>query len=160
MSLNEILSSKQLRAVLAKRLNDQGVLYLAPCIVLLGLRMLALVLAAIAAISATLARSCVFFETGVTELIKRLTERHASRYWWSLMSELLGIVVGFLWFVWLINGALSLTLVSISLFVAERSSRSAWALGNDGTFQADEAPAARPMRSRSLSNWFGLQTNV
>lgn len=119
MSINATLDQTQLRAEVTKAVHDQWAFYLTEGVILLVLGLLAILVPPAATLSVTIIIGAVFFASGVTGLISTFSGRRAPGFWWSLISALLGIVVGLLLLVRPISGALSLTLVLIAFFIAE-----------------------------------------
>lgn len=88
-------------------------------IILLVLGLLAILIPPVATLSATIVIGAVFFASGVAGLISTFSGHRAPGFWWSLISAVLGIVVGLMLLVQPIAGAVSLTLVLIAFFIAE-----------------------------------------
>jgi uncharacterized membrane protein HdeD (DUF308 family) len=61
----------------------------------------------------------VFLVSGIVGLFTTFWMRHAPGFWWSLLSAVLAIVVGFLLLAFPISGAFSLTIVLIAFFIIE-----------------------------------------
>jgi uncharacterized membrane protein HdeD (DUF308 family) len=61
----------------------------------------------------------LFLVSGVIGLITSFWMKSAPGFWWSVLSAVLGIVVGALLIGWPVSGAVSLTLVLIAFFVIE-----------------------------------------
>ena len=94
-------------------------LYLFEGILLLVLGTLAIVVPPLATLAITIVLGWLFLISGVMGLFTSFMMRHAPGFWWSLLSAILGIVVGLLLLVSPLQGALSLTLVLIAFFVVE-----------------------------------------
>ena len=119
MSVNETENQRRLNVELAGVVHDQWTFYLTEGVILLVLGLLAILVPPIATISVTIVIGAVFFASGVAGLVSTFSGRRAPGFWWSLISAVLGIVVGLLLLVRLIAGAVSLTLVLIAFFIAE-----------------------------------------
>lgn len=119
MSVNETLNQRQLHVELTSAVHDQWAFYLTEGVILLVLGLLAILVPPVATISVTIVIGAVFFASGVAGLTSTFTGRRAPGFWWSLISAVLGIVVGLLLLARPISGAISLTLVLIAFFIAE-----------------------------------------
>jgi uncharacterized membrane protein HdeD (DUF308 family) len=115
------------RAV-ATALHDHWKLYLAEGIVLLVLGAIAILVPPIATLAVTILLGWLFLLSGVFGLFTTFMMRHAPGFWWSLVSALLGIVVGVLLLARPISGALSLTFVVIAFFIIEGAASIMFAL--------------------------------
>jgi len=102
-----------------RSLHDHWVLYLIEGLILLALGVIAIIVPPLATIATTILFGWLFLVSGVIGLITSFMMRQAPGFWWSLISAILGIVVG----VWLlaqpISGAISLTLLLIAFFIVE-----------------------------------------
>ena len=103
----------------AHALHEHWVLYLIEGVVLLVLGATAIVLPPLATLAATIVLGWLFLVSGVVGLFTTFWMRHAPGFWWSLLSAVLGIVVGLLLLAKPVSGALSLTLVVIAFFIVE-----------------------------------------
>ena len=119
MSVNETENQRRLNVEPASVVHDQWTFYLTEGVILLVLGLLAILVPPIATISVTIVIGAVFFASGVAGLVSTFSGRRAPGFWWSLISAVLGIVVGLLLLVRPIAGAVSLTLVLIAFFIAE-----------------------------------------
>ena len=106
------------RAV-ASRLHEHWKLYLVEGIVLIVLGVLAILIPPIATLTFTLVLGWVFLISGVVGLFTTFWMRKAPGFWWSLISALLGIVVGAALLAQPVSGALSLTVVLAAFFLIE-----------------------------------------
>ena len=106
------------RAV-ATALHDHWKLYLAEGILLLVLGAIAILVPPIATLAVTIVLGWLFLISGLMGLVTSFWMREAPGFLWSLVSALLGVVVGFLLLAAPLSGALSLTLVLIAFFVIE-----------------------------------------
>ncbi len=107
------------RDAVAKTLHDHWLLFLIEGIILVILGLLAVAAPPIAGLAVTILFGWVFLISGVVGLISTFAMRQAPGFWWSLLSAVLGIVVG----VWLLAqpglGLVSLTYVLIVFFIIE-----------------------------------------
>jgi len=118
MSTNQPNIAGIQRAV-ANALHEHWKLYLVEGIVLVVLGVIAILVPPIATLAVTLVLGWLFLISGLIGLYTSFMLRQAPGFWWSLLSALLGIVVGLLLLVQPLTGALSLTLVLIAFFVVE-----------------------------------------
>ena len=86
---------------------------------LLVLGATAVVLPPIATLAVTILFGWLFLVSGVIGLFTSFWMRHAPGFWWSLLSAVLGIIVGAMLLGSPLTGAFSLTLVLIAFFVIE-----------------------------------------
>ena len=100
-------------------LRDHWVAYLIEGILLVILGAAAIVVPVWATLTVTIFLGWLFLFSGIFGLITTFWLRQAPGFWWSLLSAVLGIVVGALLIGWPISGAISLTLVLIAYFVIE-----------------------------------------
>jgi uncharacterized membrane protein HdeD (DUF308 family) len=87
--------------------------------VLLVLGATAVVLPPIATLAVTILLGWLFLVSGILGLITTFWMRHAPGFWWSLLSAVLGIVVGAVLLASPLTGAFSLTLVLVAFFLVE-----------------------------------------
>ena len=106
------------RAV-ANALHRHWKLYLAEGIALVILGFIAILVPPIATLAVTIVLGWLFLISGVIGLYTSFMMRQAPGFWWSLLSAVLGIVVGLMLLGWPISGALSLTYVLIAFFIVE-----------------------------------------
>ncbi|HZT27219.1 MAG TPA: HdeD family acid-resistance protein [Pseudolabrys sp.] len=102
-----------------RSLHRHWVLYVIEGIVLVILGCLAILVPPLATLAATIVFGWVFLVSGVVGLFTTFWMRHAPGFWWSLLSAVLAIVVGFLLLAFPISGAFSLTIVLIAFFIIE-----------------------------------------
>ncbi|MGB2596693.1 MAG: HdeD family acid-resistance protein, partial [Pseudolabrys sp.] len=88
-------------------------------VVLLVLGATAVVLPPIATLAVTILLGWLFLVSGILGLITTFWMRHAPGFWWSLLSAVLGIVVGAVLLASPLTGAFSLTLVLVAFFLVE-----------------------------------------
>ena len=118
MSTNQPNIAGIQRAV-ANALHEHWKLYLVEGIVLVVLGVIAILVPPIATLAVTLVLGWLFLISGLIGLYTSFMLRQAPGFWWSLISAVLGIVVGLLLLISPLQGALSLTLVLIAFFVVE-----------------------------------------
>jgi len=100
-------------------LHEHWVLFLVEGVVLLVLGATAVVLPPIATLAVTILLGWLFLVSGILGLITTFWMRHAPGFWWSLLSAVLGIVVGAVLLASPLTGAFSLTLVLVAFFLIE-----------------------------------------
>ena len=103
----------------AAALHEHWVLFLVEGVVLLVLGATAVVLPPIATLAVTILFGWLFLVSGIVGLVTSFWMRHAPGFWWSLLSAVLGIVVGVMLLGSPVTGAFSLTLVLIAFFTVE-----------------------------------------
>jgi uncharacterized membrane protein HdeD (DUF308 family) len=118
MSTNQPDIAKIQQAV-AKTLHLHWKMYLAEGIVLILLGGIAILIPPLATLAVTIFLGWLFLISGMVGLATSFWMRHAPGFLWSLISALLGIVVGVLLIASPLSGAFSLTLVLIAFFVIE-----------------------------------------
>ena len=101
------------------RFHEHWVLFLVEGVVLLVLGATAVVLPPIATLAVTILFGWLFLVSGIVGLVTSFWMRHAPGFWWSLLSAVLGIVVGAMLLGSPLTGAFSLTLVLIAFFLIE-----------------------------------------
>jgi uncharacterized membrane protein HdeD (DUF308 family) len=106
------------RAVTAA-LHRHWVLYLIEGIVLIVLGALAIIVPPLAGLAVTIFVGWLILISGIVGLFTTFWMRPAPGFWWSLISAVLGIVVGFLLVTRPVRGLFSLTLVLIAFFLIE-----------------------------------------
>jgi uncharacterized membrane protein HdeD (DUF308 family) len=118
MSTNQPDIAKIQQAV-SKTLHLHWKMYLAEGIVLILLGAIAIVIPPLATLAVTIFLGWLFLISGMVGLATSFWMRHAPGFLWSLISALLGVVVGVLLIGSPLSGAFSLTLVLIAFFVIE-----------------------------------------
>jgi uncharacterized membrane protein HdeD (DUF308 family) len=118
MSTNQTDLAKFQSAV-ANALHEHWKLYFAEGIVLVLLGVIAILVPPIATLAVTIVLGWLFLISGVVGLVTSFWMRHAPGFLWSLISAILGVVVGFLLLASPLSGAFSLTLVLITFFIIE-----------------------------------------
>jgi uncharacterized membrane protein HdeD (DUF308 family) len=112
-------SIQSLQQAASATLREHWVLFLVEGVVLLVLGATAVVLPAIATLAVTILIGWLFLVSGILGLITTYWMRHAPGFWWSLLSAVLGIVVGALLLASPLTGAFSLTLILVAFFLVE-----------------------------------------
>ena len=118
MSTNQPDIAKFQRAV-ANALHEHWVLFLVEGVVLVVLGATAIVIPPLATLAVTIVLGWLFLVSGVMGLFTTFMMRQAPGFWWSLISAVLGIVVGVLLLARPISGAFSLTIVLVVFFIIE-----------------------------------------
>ena len=109
----------RLRSDVANSLRHYWGVFLFEGIVLLLLGVIAVLAPVFATLAVTIAFGWIFLISGFIGLATTAHARRAPGFWWSLLSAVLGIVVGLLLLVWPLTGALSLTFLLAAFFAAE-----------------------------------------
>jgi uncharacterized membrane protein HdeD (DUF308 family) len=112
----------------AAALREHWVLFLVEGVVLLVLGATAVVLPPIATLAVTILLGWLFLVSGIAGLVTTIWMRHAPGFWWSLLSAVLGLVVGVMLLASPLVGAFSLTLVLIAFFLVEGAASIMFAL--------------------------------
>ncbi|MGE5771906.1 MAG: HdeD family acid-resistance protein [Hyphomicrobiales bacterium] len=119
---------RSVQRAVAGALHEHWVLFLVEGIVLLILGAFAVLLPPIATLAVTFLFGWLFLISGIVGLVTTFWMRNAPGFWWSLLSAVLGIVVGALLLARPLGGALSLTLVLIAFFIIEGAASIMFAL--------------------------------
>ena len=127
MSTNQPDIAKFQRAV-ASALHVHWVLFLVEGVVLLVLGATAVVLPLLATLALTIIIGWLFLVSGVVGLVTTFWMRQAPGFWWSLISAVLGVAVGFVLLASPLSGAFSLTLVLVVFFIIEGAASIMFAL--------------------------------
>jgi uncharacterized membrane protein HdeD (DUF308 family) len=109
----------RIQRAVATSLHDHWVLYLIEGIVLVVLGATAIVIPPLATLAATIVIGWLLLVSGIFGLATTLWMRQAPGFWWSIVSGVLGVVVGLLLLAMPVQGALSLTLVLVAFFIIE-----------------------------------------
>lgn len=117
-----------IRRAAAAALHEHWVLFLIEGIVLLILGASAVLIPAVATLAVTIFLGWLFLISGVVGLVTTFWMRHAPGFWWSLLSAVLGIVVGVMLLVSPLGGAFSLTILLIAFFLIEGAATIMFAL--------------------------------
>jgi uncharacterized membrane protein HdeD (DUF308 family) len=103
----------------ATALHAHWVLFLVEGVVLIVLGATAIALPLLATLALTILFGWLFLVSGVMGLVTTFVMRQAPGFWWSLISALLGIVVGLLLLASPLSGAVSLTILLVVFFIIE-----------------------------------------
>jgi uncharacterized membrane protein HdeD (DUF308 family) len=117
MSTQSDIQGIQRRA--ATILHEHWVLFLVEGIVLLILGAVAVAIPPLATLALTIFFGWLILISGIVGLVTTFWMRHAPGFWWSLLSAILGIVVGVMLVASPVIGALSLTFLLITFFLVE-----------------------------------------
>jgi uncharacterized membrane protein HdeD (DUF308 family) len=107
------------RDKVARMVSEHWKLFLVEGILLVVLGLLAVVVPVLAGLTVAIVFGWLFLISGIVGLFTTFAMRHAPGFWWSLLSAVLGIVVGG----WLLVqpglGLVSLTYLLIAFFIIE-----------------------------------------
>src|SRR5499433_2249187 len=120
--------ASELQRALTQSIREHWGLFLAEGIILVVLGLLAIIIPPIATIAVTIFLGWLFLVSGIVGLVTTFWMRHAPGFWWSLLSAVLGIVVGVMLLASPLIGAFSLTLVLIAFFLIEGAASIMFAL--------------------------------
>jgi len=112
----------------ANALHQHWILYVFEGLVLLVLGAIAILVPPLATLTVTIVFGWLFLLSGVMGLITTFMMRHAPGFWWSLISGLLGVVVGAYLLAAPLSGAVSLTIVLAAFFIIEGAASIMFAL--------------------------------
>ena len=107
------------RDAVARAIREHWKLFLIEGIVLVVLGLLAVAVPLLAGLAVTILFGWLFLISGAVGLFTTFAMRHAPGFWWSLLSGVLGIVVGVLLLAQPALGLVSLTYVLIAFFIVE-----------------------------------------
>ena len=128
MSMMNDLEVERIGRAVRTSLHEHWVLFLVEGIILVILGLAAIVLPVIATLAVEILFGWLFLISGIAGLVMTFMMRQAPGFGWSLVSAILGIIVGIVLLAWPLSGALSLTLVLIVFFVVEGVSSIMFAL--------------------------------
>ena len=111
--------ARQVGAQLSAAISRHWVLFLSEGIVLVILGLLALMAPTIASVAAAVFFGWILLVSGIAGLISTWRARRAPGFRWSLVSAILGVVLGALLLGWPVQGTLSLTAVLIAFLLLE-----------------------------------------
>ena len=115
---NQVNIENVQRAV-TRSLHEHWKLYLIEGIVLVLLGVVAIAIPPLATLAVTILLGWLFLISGVVGMFTTFWMRHAPGFWWSLVSALLGIIVGVMLLAMPLTGAFSLTVVLVAFFIIE-----------------------------------------
>jgi uncharacterized membrane protein HdeD (DUF308 family) len=107
------------RDAVARIVRDHWGLFLVEGIILVLLGLLAVVVPMVASLAVTILFGWLFLISGIVGLITTFVMRQAPGFWWSLLSGVLGVVVGGWLLVEPVQGLVSLTYLLIAFFIVE-----------------------------------------
>jgi len=107
------------RDAIARTVRDHWKLFLIEGIILVVLGLLAVAVPLLASLAVTMLFGWLFLISGVVGLITTFSMRQAPGFWWSVLSAVLGILVGGLLLAQPALGLVTLTYVLIAFFVVE-----------------------------------------
>jgi uncharacterized membrane protein HdeD (DUF308 family) len=107
------------RDAVARTVREHWKLFLIEGIVLVVLGLLAIAVPLVAGLAITILFGWLFLISGIVGLVTTFAMRRAPGFWWSLLSAVLGIVVGVLLLAQPALGLVSLTYVLIAFFIVE-----------------------------------------
>jgi uncharacterized membrane protein HdeD (DUF308 family) len=119
MSIPHGQRATEIGAAVANAVQKHSTAFIIEGIILVLLGMLAIFVPLFATITVTIILGWIFLASGILGLITTFGARQAPGFWWSLVSALLAIAVGFILLAEPIAGAVSLTLVLIAFFLVE-----------------------------------------
>jgi uncharacterized membrane protein HdeD (DUF308 family) len=128
MSMTNDPDFEQMGRAVATSLHEHWVLFLVEGIILVILGVAAIVLPPIATLAVAILLGWLFLISGIAGLIMTFMMRQAPGFGWSLVSAILGIVVGVVLLASPLSGVFSLTLVLIVFFTVEGISSIMFAL--------------------------------
>ena len=107
------------RDAITRIVRDHWRLFLSEGIILVLLGLLAVVVPMVASLAVTILFGWLFLISGIVGLITTFVMRQAPGFWWSLLSGVLGVVVGGWLLVEPVQGLVSLTYLLIVFFIIE-----------------------------------------
>lgn len=119
MTMNRPADERGIETAFAGAVRRHWTLFLIEGVVLLVLGILAIMVPLVATIAVTIFIGWLFTVSGIVGLVTTFWMRGVPGFWWSLLSGIIGIVVGVMLLLWPVTGALSLTFVLIAFFVVE-----------------------------------------
>jgi uncharacterized membrane protein HdeD (DUF308 family) len=109
----------EVQRAVARSLHEHWRLYLIEGIVLVVLGAAAIAIPPLATLAVTILVGWLFLISGVIGLYTTVMMRHAPGFWWSLVSGVVGIVVGLILLTMPLTGAFSLTVLLVTFFIIE-----------------------------------------
>jgi uncharacterized membrane protein HdeD (DUF308 family) len=107
------------RDAVTRIVRDHWRLFLIEGIILVVLGLLAVAVPMVASLAVTILFGWLFLISGIVGLITTFVMRQAPGFWWSLLSGVLGVVVGGWLLVEPVQGLVSLTYLLIAFFIVE-----------------------------------------
>jgi uncharacterized membrane protein HdeD (DUF308 family) len=107
------------RDAIARIVRDHWKLFLIEGVILVVLGLLAVAVPLVAGLAVTILFGWLFLISGIVGLVTTFAMRRAPGFWWSLLSAVLGIVVGGWLLIQPALGLVSLTYLLIAFFIVE-----------------------------------------
>jgi uncharacterized membrane protein HdeD (DUF308 family) len=107
------------RDVLARAIRGHWKLFLIEGVILVVLGLLAVAVPMVAGLAVAILFGWLFLISGIVGLYTTFAMRHAPGFWWSLLSGVLGVVVGLWLLIQPAVGLVSLTYLLIAFFIIE-----------------------------------------
>jgi uncharacterized membrane protein HdeD (DUF308 family) len=107
------------RDVIARAIRGRWKLLLIEGVILVVLGILAVAVPMVAGLAVTILFGWLFLISGIVGLYTTYAMRHAPGFWWSLLSGVLGVVVGLWLLIQPAAGLVSLTYLLIAFFIIE-----------------------------------------
>src|SRR5258707_13017841 len=107
------------RDAITRIVRDHWRLFLIEGIILVLLGLLAVAVPIVASLAVTILFGWLFLISGIVGLVTTFAMRQAPGFWWSLLSGVLGVVVGGWLLVEPVHGLVSLTYLLIAFFIIE-----------------------------------------
>jgi uncharacterized membrane protein HdeD (DUF308 family) len=107
------------RDAVARIVRDHWKLFLTEGVILVVLGFLAIAVPMVAGLAVTILFGWLFLISGIVGLYATFAMRNAPGFWWSLLSGVLGVVVGLWLLVQPAAGLVSLTYLLIAFFIIE-----------------------------------------
>ena len=107
------------RDAVARNVRDHWKLFLIEGVLLVVLGFLAIAVPMAAGLAVTILFGWLFLISGIVGLYTTFAMRHAPGFWWSLLSGVLGVVVGLWLLIQPVAGLVSLTYLLIAFFIIE-----------------------------------------
>jgi uncharacterized membrane protein HdeD (DUF308 family) len=120
------------RDAIGKIVRDHWKLFLIEGVVLVILGLLAVAVPIVAGLAVAILFGWLFLISGIVGLVTTIAMRRAPGFWWSLLSAVLGIVVGGWLLVQPALGLVSLTYLLIAFFIVEGIATIMFALEHKG----------------------------
>lgn len=119
MSTHQSIEIERLQTNVEQSIRQHWGLFLTEGLVLLVFGCAAILIPPLASVALALLIGWLFLLSGAMGLVTTILARRAPGFWWSLLSAVLGIVVGVAMLGWPVQGVLSLTLLLIVFFTVE-----------------------------------------
>lgn len=117
-----------LRRATHEAVREHSTLFLIQGILMMVIGAFAVIAPMVAGLAVVLLVGWVLIISGITQAISVVAARKAPNFWWSLISAVLGVIVGILLLVHPVEGKLALTLLLVVFFMIEGVSKVVLAL--------------------------------